>query len=351
MKIAIFGTYPPPIGGTSIHVKRLVDLLENFYDVTMYDTYGQSESTKSNVKSIDNYKKFLLSYLLKGDEDIIHSHTHSWNERAILTFIAIIKRRKIIFTYHSFRYEYPKLNSFDKLLIKFVFKFSSMHIVANHSTKIELKNWGLEEDKIKVIPTFLLPRNDKEEALDSVNDFRNKFKYIISANASNNDFYKNEDLYGIDMCIDLCSRLSEKYDVGFIFSITKISNEIYFNQLLDRINELNINERFMIINKNISLIPVLKTSDVFIRPTNTDSFGISVGEAISLGKPTIASDVCDRLDGTILFKSRDIEDLYGKTCSVLDNLGYYTEKVKKIEVIDNSEELLNIYKNFDLENR
>ena len=41
MKVALIGTYPPPIGGTSIHMMRLREkLTENGYDVIVYDTHG-----------------------------------------------------------------------------------------------------------------------------------------------------------------------------------------------------------------------------------------------------------------------------------------------------------------------
>jgi glycosyltransferase involved in cell wall biosynthesis len=38
--------------------------------------------------------------------------------------------------------------------------------------------------------------------------------------------------------------------------------------------------------------PILKKIDLFVRPTLSDNFGISIAEALHFGKKAIASDVC-----------------------------------------------------------
>ncbi|EKO3701887.1 glycosyltransferase [Vibrio metschnikovii] len=111
-----------------------------------------------------------------------------------------------------------------------------------------------------------------------------------------------------------------------------------------RIKEYGLENNFLFVNENISLYPVLKSSSIFIRPTFYDSYGISVGEALSIGIPSIASDVCKRTEGAIIFKNRSIDDLYLKVKSVLSNPSRYKDRLVNIKVPDNSEELLNLYK-------
>ena len=65
--------------------------------------------------------------------------------------------------------------------------------------------------------------------------------------------------------------------------------------------------------------PLFKKVDLFLRPTNTDGFGISLAEAIHFGTLAIASDVCPRPEGTILFKNRDFNDLFTKVNKILKN--------------------------------
>ena len=54
-----------------------------------------------------------------------------------------------------------------------------------------------------------------------------------------------------------------------------------------------------------------------VRPTCTDGFGVSIQEAITFGCPAVASDVCQRPTGTVVFKNRDMEDFERKVRSIL----------------------------------
>lgn len=342
-KIAIFGTYPPPIGGTSIHVKRLSLLLSNEYDVTVYDTYGSGECNE-NVISIKNYKKFLLAYFFNGKDDIIHSHTHSWNERLILSIIAKLKRKKIIFTYHSLREQWSEKVLLNKVVCRLVFLLSDMNIVPDELIKNELVSWGLKVDKVKIIPTFLLPNLNKINKCDKKKDFKIDKEIIICANASNTNKYKGQDLYGIDMCIDLCHKLNKDFNVKFIFALTRITDKAYYMDLNRMIEYYNLKDKFKIIISDKSFLPIINEADIFIRPTNTDSFGISVAEAIALNTPAVASNVCKRAEGTILFENRDCNDLYNKVKKVINNYDVYKNTLKNIKNKDYSSEILNLYK-------
>lgn len=72
MKIALIGTFPPPIGGTSIHISRLREKLVNDgYDVFVYDTHGSGKADFSDFLSIKNYRKWIAGYVLHMPEDIL----------------------------------------------------------------------------------------------------------------------------------------------------------------------------------------------------------------------------------------------------------------------------------------
>jgi glycosyltransferase involved in cell wall biosynthesis len=98
--------------------------------------------------------------------------------------------------------------------------------------------------------------------------------------------------------------------------------------MLERIKELNIEKSFLLVTDDMEFWPILQRSNLFIRPTSTDSFGISIAEALTLGVPSIASNVCGRPEGTILFKSRDQEDLYKKVRQVIADYESYRSRVQ-----------------------
>ena len=63
---------------------------------------------------------------------------------------------------------------------------------------------------------------------------------------------------------------------------------------------------------------VLKATDIYVRSNLVDSFGVAVADAVSMGKIVIASDVCERVPGAILFQSGDVESLREKVRMALD---------------------------------
>ena len=122
------------------------------------------------------------------------------------------------------------------------------------------------------------------------------------------------------MCIELTAKLKNIYpNLGFIFALAneKVNME-YIDKMHLRIKELNLEENFYFLTGQKELWPIFKKASLMIRPTNTDGYGVSIAEALYFGCPAIASDVCDRPEGTILFKNRNLDDLYDKTKRVLD---------------------------------
>ena len=85
----------------------------------------------------------------------------------------------------------------------------------------------------------------------------------------------------------------------------------------------------------------MKTCDLFLRPTNSDGDSVSVRESLSLGVPVIASDAAPRPNGTILFRSRDHDDLTNKTIDVLNNLDDYKVRLMTLQVENNAEKMIN----------
>ena len=65
------------------------------------------------------------------------------------------------------------------------------------------------------------------------------------------------------------------------------------------------------------LWPLFRKADLMVRPTCTDGYGISIAEALYFDCPAVASDVCVRPEGTLLFNNRDMDDFYEKASDIL----------------------------------
>jgi len=207
---------------------------------------------------------------------------------------------------------------------------------------------GVNPDKVFLIPAFIPPEPEEKEIQEipqKIRDFIDTHDPLISANAFKIKFFKNEDVYGIDLCIELCSRLKQKRDtVGFVFFLPQTGDTHYFSTLQQRLIDLHLQDNFLFVTEPYPFYPLLLKSSVFIRPTNTDGDAISLREALYFGIPSVASDVVTRPEGTILFKNRNIDDLSGKVQDLLDNYAYYKERMEALPPGDYSARIVQVYR-------
>ena len=213
--------------------------------------------------------------------------------------------------------------------------------------KEKIISLGIAPENIEVIPSFIPPTVREEEIAEIPQEvwaFMNSHNPVISANAYRIIFYNNQDLYGIDMCVDLCANLGQYYpEIGLVFCLPDIGDHEYFNKMKQRIAEKGIENNFLFITEQYQFYPILMKCDAFVRPTNVDGYGISIAEAIYFKVPAVASDVCSRPEGTILFSSRDMGEFTSKVKDVLDNCDLYKEKLEAINLEDNFSQIMKVY--------
>lgn len=353
MKVNIIGPFPPPYGGISVHVKRMMlFLIKNKVEVTVYNESRDYIKSSKNIQQIGTYRKFIFKIpFLKGD--IIHFHSINRNIRILMCLFKIFNK-KLVLTIHgeSLNDQLQQSNCIYRSLLLFSIKRIDKIVCVNSNTINELIILGVNNKKLSYIPAFISPiesEKDHDDIPEKVWSFIEDSKFLISTNGWVR-FYNNEDLYGLDMLIELMRMLKDKeYNVGLLVGLLGIeigTNEekIYYEALKNKINEYHIQNYIMIFEvKDTEFYPILKKSKLFLRTTNTDGDAVSIREALYYSVPAIASDVVKRPDGTILFKTRDVEDLYEKTSEAIDKNFYYKQKINNIKIEDNSKKLLKVY--------
>ena len=303
--LLFLGTLPPPVGGVTIHVMRLIDQLrQEGITCELID-----------LRQGGNYKYLLSILQLLGNQNsIVHYQLNNWKESAVFSFISWLTGKKFISTIHSFPQEYKELTFFNKIAIKITKLFTIKFIAPSNTIRKKLLQAGINEKKIEIINTFLPPTSAEleEEIPEEILEFVKGKKKIILANAYKlylNE--KGEDVYGLDLCIKASRDLK---NVAFIFICPLVGNEDYYQQCMKEIDK-NI---FLFVNKKVSLVSLFKIADLFVRPTVSDSFGVSVGEALYCGVPAVASNVCERAKGTVLFEKGNLDDFLFKIKLALD---------------------------------
>jgi len=339
-KIIVYGILPPPYGGVSIHLKRFIKYLE---DSNIDFIFFQSNHSRKK----HTFRRLFFSQI-NFKKNIIHLHGfQSGKNLCFLLFLILYFNKKIIVTIHNQRFllDYDLLNNINKIVAK-IFYSNISHII---SVSPDTKFGFISDSKISVIPAFIPPTSDEIDITKLPEFFykiKKQHKFLITANAFKISFYNNEDLYGIDLSIELMYRLIKNgySDIGFIYVIPDVGDYDYYEEMQSLVKKYKLEDNFHFYTKPVSYPAVINICDLFIRPTNTDGDALSIREAISLKKPAIASNVCKRPEGTILFENRNIDDLYSKTIRLINN---YEEEKKKIENIvfeNNAEKILEVYR-------
>ena len=347
MKVVVLGPYPKPYGGISVHIKRLKERLEeNNIACTVYDDSGISKK-EDGVVAMGSLKRWVVTRFFYKEDSVIHYHSFGFKSLILLSILSILKGERIIITLHSFRYNLGNTGLLCKFAIWLAGKTNINFIAVNPEIKKKIVSLGIKCENVEIIPAFIPPTVRKEEIAEiphEVWDFIDSHSPVISGNAFKISFYNSQDLYGIDMCIDLSAALKKDYpQIGFVFCLPAIGDCEYFNKMKQKIKEKRLEDNFLFQTKPCQMYPIIMKSDVFVRPTNTDGDTVSLREALHFRVPSVASDVVPRPEGTVLFKSRDVDDFSLKVKNMLDDCEEYKARLNKIKLKDNFEKILKVY--------
>jgi glycosyltransferase involved in cell wall biosynthesis/O-antigen/teichoic acid export membrane protein len=320
-KVAIFGPYPPPFGGISVHIQRVKNKLEKQQNkVMIFDTINCCARLLAHAGRIS-------LFLLRVRPSIVYYHT-SYSSYGLYEYVPIILissllRANVILVDHDRRY--LALRSFHfKFFYNFFMRFVSQQVFMGVDTYKSYCDQRIVIKKQSSIETpFLPPEHNEDEILKNYPQdlfvFLNNHTPLISANAFQMILFNNQDLYGFEWCIELVAELQKQLpNIGFVFAIATIGNENMFSYMLKKIKDLNVQNNIYILQGQNEYWPLLKMVDIFVRPTLTDNFGISIAEALYFKKPAIASDVCIRPQNTILFRCGDKKDFFEKIYFLLN---------------------------------
>lgn len=304
-KLLIIGKTPLPIGGVTIHVQRLIELLD-FYNVD-YTYYDLSKF------------KFYSFCLSVCRSEYAHLHSSSPILRLFFALLCKIVKTKSIITYHGNIGRFGCIkNSFDRLSII----FAKIPVVLNNKSFIQARRLNKNTQLCSAyIPECLKNNNTLNSFTNSmIVYFKQHYKFIFCTNAFNIAYDKfGKEIYGIDFLVHFFSGT----DYALIISDPSGNYKKKIKEVRDNI---------LFIDYPHSFIEVLQLSDCFIRYTSTDGDSLSIHEAIDNNVPVIATDVVSRPHGVVLVKLDDEGDLRIKLKQVIECHG-------KIEYVDSDTDI------------
>lgn len=316
-KILIIGKIPPPIGGVSIHIQRLLKEFEN-------------DSIKVELLDYSKEKNIFVVISKIRRCKIIHIHLSRKLHRLIFILFFRILFKKVVVTFHG---KYTFDNKFDVWSLK----FSSASIVLNElSYNNALKH---QLNSVYLIGAFIPPpistvMSLKDHTKKVLDTFKSKYEHVFCTNAWNIVYDSDgEEIYGGSILFELFEKINNK---GLIFSDPEGK---YSKYLLEKYGYIPNNIHF--ITYRHDFVEVIIKANAYIRSTTTDGDSLSVNEALFLKKDVIASNVVDRPRGCILYES--IKDLYEVVNNFDKYSGMYSEFVFRDNVLDLSKLYLKLY--------
>jgi len=313
MKILMIGPFPPPLGGVSVFLKRYKHKLE----IAGHEVDVINPCLRNNIR----YCLTLFS-IPRKKYDLISINVASFYVLTIIFLIGLAGRAQVVD--HNWRqlerWNLPKVLIFSLI----VNRCRELILVGSH-LKAYYRGHGvrLPLNRVQVQNAFIHPPADDEPEIlktysSDVHTFVNSRSPLLVANGSGITFYKGVDIYGLDMCVELVAALKKtNHNIGLLFALADITDQEYYEDINRRIDELGIRDNFHFMTGQKELWPLLKKADLMVRPTCTDGYCTSVAEARAFGCAVVASDVCQRARGSIIFANRKGEDLLLKCSEAL----------------------------------
>ena len=233
-----------------------------------------------------------------------------------LLIAKILFRKRVLVTIHSIWGKTPvKIH-----LIRLALKLADRVIAVNSDI---LEKLGLINSVIQ--PAFIPPELDTEPELPAqisrwLENQRGQSRKIIAANAFRIELYEGQDLYGIDISLEMMRQLvhDQGQQISLIFIISSVDRAgRKLDEYLQLIKEWELEDHILLACISLSFVKLINHADIVLRPTCTDGDALTIREALYFNKPVVASDMVTRPEGTVLFRNRDAKNLSEKVSHVL----------------------------------
>lgn len=319
-------TLPPPYGGVTVYVKRLIgQLLKDGFTVGGY--YSKSCSDKGIINSpmFDKWTWMqtgllpikIWKYLIEtASYKIVHSH-FSLEGMAYLWIMKTIGRKRIIVTVHNSMNDnyYMSTNKINRFFLHKMLQSPDVTwITVSEQGKQQLYAFPVKP----VAPVYVISPYIPVQDTEYVPLCENMQQYICSHDKIiafyGHSFMQNagKDIYGFYTAIRVFSGIIGKTDfnVGLILCIADNSDTENIALLHEYAEKLDIDDKiFWQIGAIDNIRTLWHNTDIYIRPTSTDGDSVAVREVLDEGVTVIASDVCERPDGVITYKFGNDEEL------------------------------------------
>lgn len=324
-RVALFGPLPPPLGGVSVHVERVIAKLRNQNNVVCHFNTTSELRYKKLFGLFLHCIRMVLFVCIHRPQILIYHTSYLHNAIFELRLLVMMKKIfcfKLLLIEHDCRFAHA-LTVHQKQHYKIIVQSADTQIFIGTKTKHSFVTTDLCAYSTQLEAAFLPPDTSNAQQLraaypPSLFVFLQSHSPIIMANAFQLSMLDGKDLYGFDQLV--CAfALSQAHipSAGLVLMLAQKGDEKLFKQLIEYIEQHHLTDHVYILLGNHVLWPLFEYADLFVRPTLSDGASVSVQEALHFGVPVIASDVCWRPANCVLYKAGDHDALYKSIKGVL----------------------------------
>ena len=319
MNVLLIGPYPPPHGGISIHVVEVKEQCERagmHCRVLNLNRNAVKSPQYISFHSNLDFLAILLRHARRGW--IFHLHANGHNRKNWLVTLAVglvgqLASSSILTVHSGTSHIYLSKDRFwNRMLARISCSFYDRIVAVNEQIRCVLVDLGVSPDRLEVVPAYF-----STLSAPSLNTLPADVAELVEEPGpvlSTALFFRPE--YGFQLLLGALGRLRERYPQ--MRCLFMGSGELQA-EAEQRIGQLGLNDAVKLLGDlpHEQCLAVMSASDLFVRANLHDGDSISVREALSLGVPTVASDVGHRPKGTVLFRAGDADDLVLKLDATL----------------------------------
>ncbi|MHB1846877.1 MAG: glycosyltransferase family 4 protein [Deltaproteobacteria bacterium] len=301
MKVVLIGDHPPPYGGISVHVRALGELLRaDGFEVSIFDVTRPRRrvSQTPSVTPIWGASQLAaLVFAASARGAIVHAHVCGHNRKSWLLAMAATSLSAPwapppLLTIHSGLAPAYLERPLARWLAGVACRPAGRVLCANLEIAAALRLAGVRPGRLEVLPAFLAFSMRPGSVPSELRAFRQGAEALaVSCLGAGPE-------YGASLLLDAFS-LARQARPGLRLATLGLGGGEELRRAADA---RGLGEEVVALGEvdHASALAVMRSGDLFVRPTLADGDASSIREALSLGLPVVATSVVPRPQGVRL---------------------------------------------------
>jgi glycogen synthase len=308
VKVLLIGPYPPPYGGISVHVELVQEELRREgidCRVICIDRRAPDSDRYIRIRGGLELALTVFNHARQGWIPHVHINGHTvkgWLIALTCGIAGYCAAAKLLTIHSGMTPAFLAGSRRRKLLARLSCSRYQRVISVSHEIRGTLESAGVASERLEVLPAYLEDSRQPTKPTQTLKKWLQEHTPLLSTALC----FRPE--YGFDMLLVALLQLRQ---INPAIGLLVIGGGEDFEAAKNQISSCGLENSIFLAGDvpHALCLSLIANSDGFIRSTKADGDSIAVREALALGIPVIASDVCHRPVGTILFRSGDAADL------------------------------------------